>query len=327
MGADALAHVLRPLAEFFPASEYPDLLAGLHAPDDAAVWRRSDDEALIATADFFPPIVDDPETFGAIAAANAMSDVFAMGGEVLLALNIAAFPADLPGASVAAIIRGGAERVRAAGGVIAGGHTVLDDEPKYGLAVIGRAHPDRLLRKSGARPGDVLLLTKPIGTGLVTTALKAGTATPGEIAATVAAMRALNLAAGAAAVAAGAHAATDVTGFGLAGHAAEMAERSGVALHIEIDRVPLLPGAERLAATGVAPAGAGRNVAAFRTRVRLESARAHAGVVVHDPQTSGGLLVALGPTDVALFETTLRASGGQSWRIGVAAAGSGVTFV
>src|SRR3990172_11011200 len=213
MGSDALAQVLRPLASLFPAADHVDLLVGLDSLDDAAVYRLRDDEAIIATVDFFPPIVDDPYDFGAIAAANAMSDVFAMGGEVLLALNLLAWPADLDADVAAAVLKGGAEKVLEAGAVIAGGHSIIDCEPKYGLTVIGRVHPERILRLSGARPGDVLVLTKPLGTGLVTTALKAGAADAGHVADAVASMKVLNRAAGRGAVGGRARAAADITGF------------------------------------------------------------------------------------------------------------------
>lgn len=243
------------MAGLFPATEYPDLLVGLDGADDAAVYRLTDDLALVATTDFFPPVVDDPYQYGAIAAANAMSDVFAMGGEVILALNLLGLPADLDLSIGAEIVRGGAEAVRRAGGVVAGGHSVVDHEPKYGLAVIGRVHPARCLRKAGARPGHDLVLTKALGTGLITTALKRGAADAAFVDAAVASMTALNAAAGRAAVAAGAAAATDITGFGLAGHGLEMAERSGVTLVIDVDALPLLPGAWALAAAGMSPGG------------------------------------------------------------------------
>lgn len=187
--------MVRPLAELFPAADYPALLVGLGAPDDAAVYQLNAEQAIIATADFFPPVVDDPYAYGAIAAANALSDIYAMGGAPLFALNLAAFPEDLPAEITAAILRGGAETVRAAGAVIAGGHTILDKEPKYGLAVTGLAHPDALFTKGGARPGDQLVLTKPLGTGVLTTAHKQGRATPAELDAAVAAMLRLNRAA------------------------------------------------------------------------------------------------------------------------------------
>src|SRR5262249_35652363 len=216
MGADALAHVLRPLAGLFSAS-VPDLLVGLEAADDAAVYRLDDERAIVATTDFFPPVVDDPYTFGAIAAANALSDIYAMGGDPLFCLNLVAFPDDLDPTILSEILRGGADKVREAGAGIAAGHRGTDREPKYGLAAIGVVHPRRILMKGGARPGDVLLLTKPIGTGVVTTALKGEAARPEDIAAAVASMTRLNGPAARALRALGEdlHACTDITGFGL----------------------------------------------------------------------------------------------------------------
>jgi selenide,water dikinase len=325
MGARALAHVLRPLQEIFPADAYPDLIVGLRDPDDAAVLRRSGDEAIVATADFFPPVVDDPADFGAIAAANAMSDVFAMGGEVLLALNLAAFPEDLPAEVVQRIIRAGAETVRDAGGIVAGGHTVIDDEPKFGLAVVGRVHPDRVMRKSGAREGDALLLTKAIGTGLVTTALKSGEASVEHVRAAVASMRQLNLAAGRVAATSGAHAVTDVTGFGLVGHAVEMARASGVRLAISLDQVPLLPGAEAYARSGHVPGGTHRNVDSFSGDVAAALHLSACGIAIaYDPQTSGGLLIAADPRAATDISARIGESGMDVWQIGVVEAGEGI---
>ncbi len=328
MGPDALAHVLRPLAEIFPQAEYPDLLVGLAEPDDAAVYRRSDDEALVVTLDFFPPIVDDPADFGAIAAANAMSDVFAMGGEVLLALNLAAFPEDLPAEVVAKIILAGAETVRAAGGVIAGGHTVIDAEPKYGLAVVGRVNPAEILRKSGAQAGDILILTKPLGTGLVSTALKAGSAETADVAEATIWMRRLNLVAGRAARECAAHAATDITGFGLVGHASEMARASGVALVFDLAALPLLRGAYRYAAAGFSPGGTLRNREAYSSRVRVEGTMDEAwAALVYDPQTSGGLLIATDPDGAERLSAQIHEAGGEAWRVGEVRSGDGVLFI
>ncbi len=327
MGADALAQVLRPLALLFPAAEHPDLLVGLDGADDAAVYRLADDLALVATTDFFPPVVDDPYDFGAIAAANAMSDVFAMGGEVLFALNLLGVPADLDLTVAGEIVRGGAEMVRRAGGVIAGGHSVVDHEPKYGLAVVGRVHPDRCLRKSGARLGDVLVLTKPLGTGLVTTALKRGAARAEDVAAATASMMTLNLEAGRAAVQAGASAATDITGFGLIGHGLEMAERSGVVLAIDPARLPLLPGTLDYATGGFAPGGTGRNRDAFEGRVAgLTELPPAWGDILFDPQTSGGLLIAIDPGRLAELQARLMESGGVARVIGAVAEGTGMVI-
>ena len=232
MGPEALAQVLQPLSH----RTHEQLIVGLQTSDDAAVFRVSADQAIVQTVDFFTPIVDDPYTFGAIAAANSMSDVYAMGGDVAFALNVVAFPDTLDPSILSAILQGGADKVAEAGGVIAGGHTVTDPEPKYGLAVTGFIHPDRIWRKGGAVPGDVLLLTKPIGTGVISTALKNQQATDVVIAGAVESMLKLNRAASETARPFTPNACTDITGFGLLGHAFEMAERSGVQLCIDADR-------------------------------------------------------------------------------------------
>src|SRR5215204_3990171 len=224
MGPAALAQVLRSLT--LPTN--PNLLIGLDIKDDAAVYRIADDLALVQTLDFFPPIVDDPYTFGAIAAANSMSDVYAMGGEVTLALNIAAFPTDLDKAILTAILQGGADKVHEAGGIVAGGHTVTDPEPKFGLCVTGLVDPDRIMSKGGARPGDRLILTKPIGSGVITTAAKNDRAEPADLQGAVDWMLRLNGPASRVLRWAGVQACTDITGFGLLGHASEMASAGGV---------------------------------------------------------------------------------------------------
>jgi len=258
LGADVLAEVLAGLGTI--AGPAPaDLIAGLDPPDDAAVYRLTDDLAVIGTVDFFPPLVDDPATYGAIAAANACSDVFAMGGRVLFALSVAAFPEAMEPATMAAIVGGAAAVVREAGGTLAGGHTIRDPEPKFGLAVVGVAHPDRLLRKGGARPGDMLLLTKPLGTGLLVSGARQGRSSAADLAAAITWMRALNRAAAEVLVAHGIRGATDVTGFGLLGHGLEMARASGARLVFEAAALPALAGALALAAAGVETGGAGHN--------------------------------------------------------------------
>lgn len=324
MGPAALAQVLRPIAGMFDPARYPDLLKGLDTPDDAMVWRLDAERALVQTADFFPPVVDDPYHFGAIAAANAMSDLYAMGADPLFALNLVGFPDDLGSEVLSEILRGGGEKVLEAGAVVAGGHTTVDREPKYGLAVTGIVHPDRIMSKGGARPGDVLLLTKPIGTGLVTTAHKRDEVEPAELEAAIRSMEHLNrdasrlLRAQAGAV----HALTDVTGFGLLGHAHEMAHQSGLAVAIAWDSVPLLPGAERLARSGVSFGGLRRNASFYEgfleTPDRLEEWK---GAVLFDPQTSGGLLAAVDPSALAAIIDVFERAGVPLWRIGEALAG------
>jgi selenide,water dikinase len=281
--------------------------------------------ALILTTDFFTPVVDEPYDFGAIAAANALSDVWAMGGEPVLALNLVAFPPQLSGATLAEILRGGAEVVRSAGAVIAGGHSIQDKEPKYGLCVVGFGEKARLLTKGGARPGDRLWLTKPLGTGTVTTALKRGLATDEELAAAVASMKRLNRAAARAARAAGARSATDVTGFGLVGHALEMAEASRVRFRFEWDALPFLPGARRLAGEMVFPGGAFNNLEHFGGRLaRTRALSEGEAMLLCDPQTSGGLLVAVPAWGEAEFERTLAAEGTTGWRVGEVLEGEGL---
>ncbi|MDQ1444236.1 MAG: selenide, water dikinase [Acidimicrobiaceae bacterium] len=287
-GAAPLNALVRSLAEAAPTAE---LLVGLAPFDDAAVYRLADDLALVSTIDFFPPLVDDPADFGAIAAANACSDVFAMGARVVLALNISAFPERLPVEAVGAILAAAAEVVVEAGGVVAGGHTIRSEEPIFGLAVQGLVHPDRIWTKAGARPGDVLALSKPLGTGIV---LAGGS--DGQKRLATQGMRTLNRAAAEALSARdpahGPHAVTDVTGFGLLGHAWEMAERSGVVVRIESSVLPLYEGAREAAEAGIRTRGDARNRAHLEGRV-VSTAAPALEALCFDPQTSGGLLAAL----------------------------------
>jgi selenide,water dikinase len=271
------------------------LLVGLAPFDDAAVYQVSDDVAIVSTTDFFPPLVDDPDDFGAIAAANACSDVFAMGGRVVTALNISAFPERLPAEAIAAILGAAAEVVRQAGGIVAGGHTIRSEEPIFGLAVTGLVHPDRIWTKAGAQVGDVLALSKPIGTGIVV----AG-GSPGEKRNAVARMRHLNRAAAEALSALGSdvHAVTDVTGFGVCGHAWEMADRADVTLAVDTRRLPLYDGALEAADVGVRTGGDARNREHLAGRVVVEDVPASLEALCYDPQTSGGLLAALAPSAV-----------------------------
>jgi selenide,water dikinase len=324
MGADALAHVLRPLAEIFGAGS-PDLLVGLGAADDAAVYRLNDEQAIVATVDFFPPVVDDPASFGAVAAANALSDLYAMGAQPLVCLNLVAFPDDLDPTILAEILRGGAEKVREAGAVIAGGHSVVDAEPKYGLVAIGTVHPARVRTKGGAQPGDALLLTKPLGTGVITTAHKQGTVRPDDLAAAIVSMTTLNAAAARALAALGdaLHACTDITGFGLLGHAYEMASQSGVGMRFAAGGVPFLPGARDYAAAGAVPGGTGRNREAFAAHVTFaEDVDEVTRTLLFDPQTSGGLFVAVAPEALERSRASLEAAGVPFALVGRAVAGA-----
>ena len=317
--------MLRPLHETFRDADFPNLLVGLDAPDDAAVYKLTDDLAIVQTVDFFPPVVDDPYTFGAVAAANAMSDVYAMGGEVLLALQIAGFPEDQPPELLAEIFRGGAEKVAEAGGIIAGGHTVFDEEPKYGLAVTGSVHPDALLRKGGAQPGDALILTKALGTGIVLTAARSDACAPEHLQATIDSMLALNRHASHLAREAEVHACTDVTGFGLLGHAEEMASAGGVRFVIEAAAAPILPGALEYARQGLITGGAGRNRDGLAGKVSLAYGLApELEDLLFDAQTSGGLLLALPPDRADALARALEADGLLGVRIGRVETGAGV---
>lgn len=307
----------------FDAAAHPNLLVGLRSADDAAVLRIDAETAVVATLDFFAPVVDDPHDYGAIAAANAMSDVYAMGGEVVLALNIAAFPEDLPDETVRAIIAGAAEKVAEAGGVIAGGHTIWDVEPKFGLSVLGLVHPDRILAKAGLRSGDVLYLTKPLGTGVILSAAKQGRAGEGQVRTATESMLRLNRHACHIARDAGLTAATDVTGFGLLGHLWEMAERSGVAVEVEAGKVPLLEGALECARMGVETGGAGRNREWVGGHVALgEDVDGAVSALLFDPQTSGGLLLGCTPERAAALEAAFMHDGEPLWRVGLVSAGT-----
>jgi len=317
MAPEALAHVLRRLHEEIPPLPHPAVLVGLEAPDDAAVYQLDEETALVQSTDFFPPVVDDPYAYGAIAAANAMSDIYAMGGEVRFALNLVAFPDGLDLEILVRILKGAADKVAEAGGVVLGGHTVSDREPKFGLVVTGVVHPRRLLRKAGARPGDVAVLTKPLGSGVITTALKRDLAQPEEVEAAMAWMMRLNRTAARLAVAANAHAATDVTGFGLLGHAWEMVQASGVGLTLEVHRLPWMPGARRCAEAGAFAGGLWRNRDFYRPHVRWEAAPDETTeALLYDPQTSGGLLLAFAPADAEAFCARMAEAGEAAWIIG-----------
>ncbi|MET0939153.1 MAG: selenide, water dikinase SelD [Gaiellaceae bacterium] len=312
------------LAGFVPP-EAENLLVGLSPADDAAVYKLDDERALVFTVDFFPPVVDDPRDFGAIAAANALNDVFAMGGAPLLALSVAAFPEELPTSVLADVLAGADETVREAGALLAGGHTLRDDEPKYGLAVVGIAHPDGIWAKSNATPGDALFLTKPLGTGLVLHGAKRELAGDGDLAEAVRWMRMLNRDAAEAVRPFAPSAVTDVTGFGLLGHAYETASRSGVRIVLDADALPALPGALEVARAGEVTGGDSRN---------RDFAGEHVGVtdgvsedvvaLAWDPQTAGGLLVSLPKERGAVLQATFHAADLFLARIGSIEEGSGV---
>jgi selenide,water dikinase len=316
MGPGDLQDVLGDLRH----EEHADLLVGLGRSDDAAVYRVTDDVAIVGTVDFFPPIVDDPYLFGAIAAANSMSDVYAMGGQVLFALNVAGFPRELPKDIIAAVFRGGADKVREAGGVIAGGHTVVDAEPKYGLCVTGRVDPRRILIKGGLRAGQRVFLSKPLGTGVIATAAKNDTCEAAVLEGAVRSMLRLNRVAGRVAQEAGATGATDITGFGLLGHAAEMVMASGTGLIIRSQDLPLLPGARALAELGGFSGGMGRNRRYLEEefgRLRIGSAVPDALVkLLCESETSGGLLFAVDEARAAAVREGFAGAGEPVWEIG-----------
>ncbi|MFN8379065.1 MAG: selenide, water dikinase SelD [Anaerolineae bacterium] len=324
LGPADLARVVSPLNGLFTASDYPDLLVGLDRPDDAAVYRISADVAVISTVDFFPPVVDSPYDFGAVAAANALSDVYAMGGDPLFAVNLVAYPDTLGLDVLSEILRGGAEKVREAGAVVVGGHTVTDQEPKYGLAVTGSVHPDRILHKGGARPGDLLILSKALGTGTITTALKHGIASEAHARAVVSSMKRLNRAASHAARAYRTHAMTDVTGFSLMGHSHEMAHLSDADLVIAFSSLCWIDGAREYADRDIFPGGMGRNRSYFEQWVSFDAPIAEPErKLLFDPQTSGGLLVAVHPDDAQSLLDELLAAGENASLIGEVRAGRG----
>ena len=322
-GAKVGAGVLAQLLGDLKIHKDPRLLVGFDKSDDASVYKVSDDLALVQTVDFFPTIVDDPYTFGAIAAANALSDVYAMGGEPRLALNVMAVPESLPGDAAHEILRGGYEKAYEAGVIITGGHSILDKEPKYGLAVTGFVHPDRVITNSGARPGDALILTKPLGTGILSTASKVDMVSGEAMARCVSLMTTLNRSARDIMVHYRVHACTDVTGFGLLGHACEMAQGSGVEMHIEADAVDRIPEALDLALNGLLPEGMYRNRTFAGPHVDSGNVELAVQDLLYDPQTSGGLLIAVDAGDAESMLSEMFGSVISPRRIGSVKAYSG----
>jgi selenide,water dikinase len=320
--------VLRPLQGIFDPADYPDLLVGLGAPDDAAVWRLDDERALVVTTDFFTPVVDKPFDYGAISAANSLSDVYAMGAQPFLALNIAAMPPDLPVEVISEILRGGAETARQAGVVIAGGHTIQDQEPKYGLMAIGFVDPDSLMTKAGALPGDRLVLTKPLGFGVTTTALKQGKADPTDISEVVGWMRRLNQVPAQLAMELGLRGCTDVTGFGLLGHAWEMAEASGVGLRLAFERIPFTRGARRYAEEWTFPGGSLDNRNYFGPHVQFQAALDEANqTLLFDAQTSGGLLLSVPAGKLDALRESAAQAGQPLWMVGEVVEKPGIEII
>jgi selenide, water dikinase len=319
------AELERLLAGLVPP-EAADLLVGLDPADDAAVYRLDDERAIVFTLDFFPPLVDGAADYGAIAATNALNDVFAMGGMPLVALSIAAFPEDLPVELIAEIFAAAEAQVRAAGALLAGGHTIRDEEPKYGLAVVGLVHPDGIWPKAGARPGDALFLTKPLGTGLVLTGVKNGLLDAESGARAIALMRTLNRASAELLRPFRPNAVTDVTGFGLFGHAHEVADRSGVQIRLDADRLPALDGALEAARGGIRTGGDRRNRDFAGPRLSLDGADEAVVALGYDPQTAGGLLVSLPADRGPALEAEFERAGLFLRRIGAVAEGSGVVL-
>jgi len=321
-GPGWLESVVGPLAGLFDPERSPDLMVGLSVADDAAVYSLSRTSALVATIDFFAPLVDDPHTFGAIAAANAMSDVYAMGGEVAFALNVAAFPQEMEPNVASEILRGGADKVAEAGGVVAGGHTIWDEEPKYGLCVLGFVHPRKLFGKANLKAGQVLYLTKAIGTGTILSGARGDAGDVESYDGAVASMLRLNRRAAQIGSQAGIRAGTDVTGFGLLGHLWEMASRSGVAVTVCAEAVPLLRGARALSNAGVHTGGEGRNRDWVGGNAVIDSdVPGDLASLLFDPQTSGGLVLGCPRRKAATLEASFEAAGEPLWRIGGVHAG------
>jgi selenide, water dikinase len=304
------------------------LLVGIEAPDDAALWKLDERRALVVTTDFFTPVVDDAYDYGAIAAANAISDVYAMGGQPFLALNIAALPPDLPVELSAEILRGGAEKAREAGVVIAGGHTVQDKEPKYGLVVLGFVDPQRVISKNGARVGDQLYLSKPLGFGATTTALKRQVVEEADLLEAVGWMKRLNRDASLCAQAAGVRGGTDVTGFSLIGHASEVALGSRVRIKLHFNQLPFLSGVRKYAEKGIFPGGAFDNQSYFNQRVHFSTQLSEVEqLLLFDPQTSGGLLLAVAPENEKVFISEAERLSQPVWKIGEVVDGAGIEIV
>ena len=317
--------MLRPVKDIFDAGSFPDLLVGLREPDDAAVWRLDEARALVVTTDFFTPVVDDAYDYGAIAAANSLSDVYAMGGQPFLALNVAALPDNLPEEISMEIIRGGAEKAREAGVVIAGGHTVKDKEPKYGLIAIGFVDPRKMISKGGLKTGDALVLTKPLGFGVTTTALKREQADEQDVSEAVSWMKRLNKAASQLAVEFGLRGGTDITGYSLLGHGMEMAEASGVSLELDFSNIPFISGARKYAEMGAFAGGAFDNKKHFEAKVKFADSIDEANqMLLFDPQTSGGLLLGVPRENLDAFLARGQAMDQAVWVIGRVETGTGI---
>jgi len=317
--------VLRPVANIFKPGDSPDLLVGLDGPDDAAVWKLDDERALVVTTDFFTPVVDTPYEYGAIAAANSLSDIYAMGGVPFLALNVAALPPDLPVEISSEILRGGAEKCKQAGVVVAGGHTVQDKEPKFGLVALGFVHPQKMLTKSGVRAGDVLVLSKPLGFGVTTTAIKRELASPEDVAEVIGWMSRLNRLAGQLSTEFGLRGGTDITGFGLLGHGLEMAKASSVSFRLRFGDLPFITCARKFAEEWTFPGGTADNRSFYGSQVYFEAEISELEqMLAFDAQTSGGLLLAVPAEKLAGFKHRAKELDQPIWVIGEAVDGQGI---
>ncbi|KAF0111161.1 MAG: selenide water dikinase [Chloroflexi bacterium] len=323
-----LAQVLRPVQEIFNPADYPDLLVGLQTPDDGAVWKLDDRRGLVLTTDFFTPVVDDARDYGRIAAANSLSDIYAMGSTPFLALNIAALPPDLDPSVSQQILLGGAEIAREAGVVVAGGHTVQDKEPKFGMVVAGFVDLDSMFTKAGAKVGEHLYLTKPLGFGAITTALKQDKVKAADLAVAVEWMTRLNKNASLAARQSGVHGATDITGYSFLGHASEMAQASRVCMQVIFDTIPLLENALPYAEQYIFPGGAHDNQRYFSQKVTfIKELPEYLKLMLFDPQTSGGLLLSVPEKQCENFESTMRSLEQPFWKIGEVVNGQGIIIL
>ncbi len=317
---------MRPLETIYSTKDYPDLLVGIETPDDAAIWKIDDEKSIVITTDFFTPIVDDPYDYGSIAAANSISDIYAMGATPFLALNIAAFPPQLSADFLSEIIRGAAEKAKEAGVVIAGGHTIQDKEPKFGLVVIGMVETKKIMRKSSVLPGDVMILTKPLGMGVTSTANKADKAKLEDVDEAIKWMKTLNKTASEVGVKVGIKAATDITGFSLLGHTYEMAKLSEVGIEIDSSKIPFLKGARFYGEKWYFAGGAADNKLFYEQFIDFSSdVDEVTEMLLFDPQTSGGLLMACPPSKLTIFEQLAEESKLQYWIIGKALSGSRIT--
>jgi len=329
MGPETLAQVLPPIQKVFAAYNDPRLLVGLSVSDDAAVYKITEETAIVHTLDFFTPVVDNPYDYGAIAAANSLNDVYAMGGDVLLALNICGFPPELAEPVIAEILRGGAEKVAEAGGIIAGGHTINCKEPLYGLSVIGTVHPQNVFTKAGARPGDALILTKPLGVGIITTAFKGDSAASGHINAAVTTMKKLNKNAAQLLRQTGdIHACTDITGFSLIGHTWEIAEKSRVKINLHFEKLPFVDGARSYAQEWLFPGGSCSNKRCYDRNVTFAPGLSEEmRMLLYTPETAGGLIAAVSPHHAETLTELFQRNNESCWLIGDVEAGYGVSVI